>query len=302
MAGDLHALRTGASSARQALLRAAARSEDDAQRGRRAAAAGRLADSVLRPLDAALGAPAGTPDDLGADASTLWPLARRATVLRSHAGAAPELLEATAALQSLACAFAGTEGLPAVDEMLAELRELQAALAPQILTAADGPYLVTNARQLRDWLGRELPVRPQMALCRCGASGIKPYCDGSHGRVGFTDEKSPDRVPDQRDTYVGLQVTVYDNRGICQHSGLCSDRLATAFRTDQEPFVAPSAGRMDEIIRAVRDCPSGALSYAIGGVEAREQVDWHGEREPAIEVTRDGPYRITGGLDRKSVV
>ena len=62
------------------------------------------------------------------------------------------------------------------------------------------------------------------------------------------------------------------------------------------PFVTPSGGRMDEIIRAVRDCPSGALSYAIDGVEARAQVDWDGEREPAIEVSKDGPYRITGAI------
>ena len=58
--------------------------------------------------------------------------------------------------------------------------------------------------------------------------------------------------------------------------------------------MAPSGGRMDEIIRAVRDCPSGALSYAIDGVEARDEVDRHGTREPAIEVTKDGPYRVTG--------
>ncbi len=77
---------------------------------------------------------------------------------------------------------------------------------------------------------------------------------------------------------------------------MCTDRLATVFRTDAEPFVAPSGGRMDEIIRAVRDCPSGALSYAIDGVEARGQVDWDGTRPPAIEVTKDGPYRITGQI------
>ena len=53
---------------------------------------------------------------------------------------------------------------------------------------------------------------------------------------------------------------------------------------------------MDEIIRAVRDCPSGALSYGIDGIEARRQVDWDNNREPAIEVSRDGPYRITGGV------
>ena len=53
---------------------------------------------------------------------------------------------------------------------------------------------------------------------------------------------------------------------------------------------------MDEIIRAVRDCPSGALSYAVNGTEARGQADWGGTREPAVEVTKDGPYRITGGI------
>jgi truncated hemoglobin YjbI/uncharacterized Fe-S cluster protein YjdI len=103
-------------------------------------------------------------------------------------------------------------------------------------------------------------------------------------------------VPDRRDTYIGQQVTVHDNRGICQHSGLCTDRLATVFRAGTEPFVAPSGGRMDEIIRAVRDCPSGALSYGVDGVEERAAVDHHGSRSPMIEVTRDGPYRVTGGL------
>jgi truncated hemoglobin YjbI/CDGSH-type Zn-finger protein len=60
--------------------------------------------------------------------------------------------------------------------------------------------------------------------------------------------------------------------------------------------VTPSGGRMDEIIRAVRDCPSGALSFAIDGREAREEVDHGGRREMAIEVTKDGPYRVTGGI------
>jgi CDGSH-type Zn-finger protein/truncated hemoglobin YjbI len=147
-----------------------------------------------------------------------------------------------------------------------------------------------------DWLGCEYPSAPQMALCRCGQSQIKPYCDGRHAQVDFRDEKSPDRQPDRLDTYVGQQVTVLDNRGTCQHSGYCTDRLATVFRLREEPFVHPSGGRMDEIIRAVRDCPSGALSYALDGVEARDTVDHHGRREPAIEVTKDGPYRVTGGI------
>ena len=54
---------------------------------------------------------------------------------------------------------------------------------------------------------------------------------------------------------------------------------------------------MDEIVRAVRDCPSGALSYGIDEVEARRQVDWNGSRSATITVTADGPYRLTGGID-----
>jgi hypothetical protein len=172
VAPALYALRTAVASAREELVREATNSAGDAQREPLVAAAGRLADSVLRPLDAALGSPGR--DAAVAEAPTLWDLARRATVLRSRPGALPELLEATAALQELACAFAATDGLPALDEMLAQLRELQAPLASDIRTAANGPYLVTNAERLRDWLRRELPVRPQVALCRCGASAVKP--------------------------------------------------------------------------------------------------------------------------------
>jgi hypothetical protein len=61
-----------------------------------------------------------------------------------------------------------------------------------------------------------------------------------------------------------------------------------------DPFVAPSGGRMDEIIRAVRDCPSGALSFALDGVEARAGVDYHATRPARIEVSKDGPYRVSG--------
>ena len=272
----------------------------------------RLLDSVLRPLGDALATglvviPAtepGAQDAANTGESVddvMWGLAEMATRLRaalptSMSGGAAALVEATAALQDLAI-----EHSPAVGEFdaaarLDRLRELQAAAACAIHPAHDGPYLVTNADYLRDWLGQRLPSRPQMALCRCGMSSLKPLCDGSHARAGFEDTKDPKRVVDRRDSYVGQQVTVLDNRGICQHSGYCTDRLATVFHLGEEPFVTPSGGRMDEIIRAVRDCPSGALSYAVDGVEARGQVDFAGERERSVEVSKDGPYRVTGGI------
>ena len=51
---------------------------------------------------------------------------------------------------------------------------------------------------------------------------------------------------------------------------------------------------MDDLITAVRACPSGALSFALGGDEVRQQVDQ--DRQPTIDVSKDGPYRITGAI------
>jgi CDGSH-type Zn-finger protein/truncated hemoglobin YjbI len=261
----------------------------------------RLVDSVLRPLAETLPAPTTSPAPPAPPEShpSLRDLAITATTLRARLGASapPGLLEASAALQDLAVGQ-----VPAGDRasLIAELGTIQRELPPAIMTAKNGPYLVTNVTVLRTPLGGEVPVPPQLALCRCGASATKPFCDGSHTTSGFTDGKDPNRVPDQRDTYLGQQVTIFDNRGICQHSGLCSDRAPTAFRTDAEPFVAPSGGRLDELVRAVRDCPSGALSLGFDGPddkhEARDLADWHGTRERAIEVTQDGPYRVTGAI------
>ena len=268
----------------------------------------RLVNSVLRPLAGALVSqepqtplklqePLAPHEPLAPQEppSSLRDVAVAATTLRAGlgAGAPPGLLEAVAALQDVAVRQA-----PAGERasLIAELGQIQRALPPTIMTARNGPYLVTNVPAVRTPLGENRTLPPQLALCRCGGSATKPFCDGTHAANGFTDDKDPNRVSDQRDTYPGQQVTIFDNRGICQHSGLCTDRLPTAFRTDAEPFVAPSGGRMDEIIRAVRDCPSGALSLAFDGEEGRDLADWHGQREAAIEVTQDGPYRVTGGI------
>jgi CDGSH-type Zn-finger protein/truncated hemoglobin YjbI/ferredoxin len=258
---------------------------------------------VLRPLAGLLGqdaAPGTAPlPQPGLPDAPVPELARRAAAdatrlrvrLAAENGAPPELLEAVAALQRVAVDLAPDRAAQA-----AELAELQRGLSPQILVAHDGPYLVTNAGAVRNHLGELLQVPPQLALCRCGESGDKPYCDGSHAQAAFSGAKDPGRVPDRRDTYPGTTVTIFDNRGICQHSGFCTDRLPAVFRSGAEPFVAPSGGRMDEVIRAVRDCPSGALSLAFDRTESRDLTDWHGSRQPAIEVSADGPYRVTGAM------
>jgi CDGSH-type Zn-finger protein/truncated hemoglobin YjbI len=282
-------------------LTAEASRRESAESDRLAQAAMRLRRSVIGPLGRASGAQqvgasqeAGPRRSAGALQDRLWNLAREATTLRSSDGASNELLEATAALQDLVYRLASADDPDLARNRLSELAAIQAKLPTVIRAARNGPYLVTNAERLVSWLGEPLLSLPQMALCRCGASVLKPFCDGTHAEVGFSDEKDANRVRDRRDVYVGQQVTIFDNRGTCAHSGFCSDRLRAAFRPDQEPFVAPSGGRMDEIVAAVRACPSGALSFALDGQEAREQVDQ--QREQAIEVSKDGPYRVTGGI------
>jgi CDGSH-type Zn-finger protein len=177
---------------------------------------------------------------------------------------------------------------------MTELPNGQPELQPEIKVSLNGPYLVSNVAEFRNWLGEEVPLQSEMALCRCGQSSNKPYCDGTHAKTSFSGGKDPKRVPDKRDVYLGQQIEIFDNRGICAHSGFCTDRLASVFHVGQEPFITPSGGRMDEIIQAARACPSGALSYAIGGVEARNQVDQ--PRTASIEVSKDGPYRVTGSV------
>jgi CDGSH-type Zn-finger protein/truncated hemoglobin YjbI/ferredoxin len=248
---------------------------------------------LLRAAQALI-ARAGQAGDDPLLANELWALALTATRSWAASPATPTLGRVTAVLQKLALDLAD----PVLKaERLAELAAAQAQIPAQIRAVPGGPLLVVNVDILHDHLGVPIPGRPLTALCRCGESADKPICDNACERTGFITVKDPHRIADRRDVYLGQSVTVLDNRGICQHSGFCTDRLPTVFHAGDEPFVTASGGRMDEIIRAVRDCPSGALSYALDGVEARDQVDHSGRRSPAIEVSQDGPYRVTGGIE-----
>lgn len=49
----------------------------------------------------------------------------------------------------------------------------------------DGPYLIAGTIELRDADGTVRPTRAKTWLCRCGASAKKPFCDGTHTKIGF---------------------------------------------------------------------------------------------------------------------
>jgi CDGSH-type Zn-finger protein len=58
----------------------------------------------------------------------------------------------------------------------------------------DGPLIVRGDFRLVDQDGAEIdPGRDTIALCRCGKSGIKPFCDGTHKRSGFSAPSAPSR-------------------------------------------------------------------------------------------------------------
>ena len=137
----------------------------------------------------------------------------------------------------------------------------------QVTCMENGPYLFAGLQSIKHANGEEIELTARAALCRCGESGNKPFCDGTHRRVGFTSEKLEGRTQDKREDFVSKEITIHDNRGICAHAGFCTDSLKSVFRIDTEPFVDPDGASKEEIIAAIEQCPSGALSYSVDGVE-----------------------------------
>lgn len=60
--------------------------------------------------------------------------------------------------------------------------------ATRIQALKDGPYLVRGPVTIVDPHGGEVLVAEgkNAALCRCGASANKPFCDGTHSSIGFS--------------------------------------------------------------------------------------------------------------------
>lgn len=56
---------------------------------------------------------------------------------------------------------------------------------PTIQILPKGPYLVAGKFALLDASGNTIEAGEKIALCRCGASTKKPFCDGAHTKVGF---------------------------------------------------------------------------------------------------------------------
>jgi CDGSH-type Zn-finger protein len=56
----------------------------------------------------------------------------------------------------------------------------------RVQVTEDGPYVVVGPIDLVDHQGNPIPTQKGVvALCRCGGSLTKPFCDGTHSKIGF---------------------------------------------------------------------------------------------------------------------
>ena len=146
---------------------------------------------------------------------------------------------------------------------------------PRIACMPNGPYYLLNDLQaspvpnLVRSSGAGCATVRGVALCRCGGSKNKPFCDGTHSSNGFRSERLADAASNKRTSYAGKRITIHDNRAICAHAGACTDNLKSVFRMRVEPWIDADGAAVEEIVATIRKCPSGALSYSTDGVEHR---------------------------------
>jgi len=170
----------------------------------------------------------------------------------------------------------GVTAGPTFDYVPPEQRPWSKGDARRIAVLTDGPYVVYGRIPLRrkrkivsenndalTWqTGAALETEDVYALCRCGRSGSKPFCDGTHAVVGFDGRESAGVAP-----YVELQH-VHDGIGIsaqrvgelCIHAAFCIGRT--------RPIASMLADTGDSDVRAevmgrIDHCPSGSYSYAV---------------------------------------
>ena len=78
------------------------------------------------------------------------------------------------------------------------MKEMKEMADVSIRSLKNGPYIVQGKVELLDSEGNQVAVeRETIALCRCGASTNKPFCDGTHSKIGFQAAESA--VPESKE-------------------------------------------------------------------------------------------------------
>jgi len=180
----------------------------------------------------------------------------------------------------------------------------------RVTVSADGPYMVSGAVPLakqtivadadggsQRWeQGETIETRASYALCRCGQSNTKPFCDGTHAKVGFDGTETASREPylNQANLIDGPVLELTDAESLCAFARFCDPNgqvWAQAARTD-DPTVR------ENFVRQVNACPSGRLvawDKATGkAVEEELPVSIGLVEDPQEQCS--GPLWLRGGI------
>jgi CDGSH-type Zn-finger protein len=176
-----------------------------------------------------------------------------------------------------------------------------------ISVTTNGPYLVTGGLPITrrrpvvsehgepmTWQTMSAIEAPDtVALCRCGQSSNKPFCDGTHAVVGFdgTETAPESSYDDRQTTYATTGMVMRDDRSICEHAGFCSNRVTSVWKMVKNGDTDDSVARA-QLMAMVERCPSGALTYRLSA----EGADVESELRAGIGVVDDGPLFVTGGV------
>ena len=163
---------------------------------------------------------------------------------------------------------------------------------PKITPRPDGPLLVQEVPRLKQRGGDIEPDKPVYALCRCGASQNKPFCDGSHSAAGFTSENGDAKIRNTPVSYSGVvegqQVTISYTPVLCGHIAACQVLHKQVFDPAKKPWIQPENGTLEGILSVIKACPSGALRVAVGD-EEEHHID---SDETSIRINKHGPYVV----------
>jgi CDGSH-type Zn-finger protein len=186
----------------------------------------------------------------------------------------------------------------------------QKASEVKVKVTENGPYMVTGGLPLRKetigtdsagesvkWSnGRQYPTQSTYALCRCGQSQNKPFCDGSHAKVGFDGSETASREPYRRQSTMmqGPSLSLSDAEKLCAFARFC-DPNGQVWNLVNE---TDEAGARKSFLRQVAECPSGRLvawDNATGhAIEPKYELSIGLIEDPAQQCA--GPIWLKGGI------
>jgi CDGSH-type Zn-finger protein len=185
----------------------------------------------------------------------------------------------------------------------------------KIIVRKNGPYIVTGGVPLttseicndeegycRTWREvKRYPVQEKYALCRCGHSKNKPFCDGTHTKIQFDGTVAEDYEPFDKAAKVipGPALTLDDNEHLCVHARFClraGGIWSLVERSDDQEA-------RETAIEEACNCPSGRLVL----IDNKSETVIEPEFEKSIVVIeyppRDehGPLWVRGGIPIESM-